>query len=319
MKIKSLRALVWSLVIVVSTASAAPSEQQVELRTATGTLAGSLMMPEGAAKGPVVLLIAGSGPTDRDGNSAGLPGANNSLLMVARGLADAGIASLRYDKRGIAASRAAATNEENMRFEQLIDDAAGWVKMLADDSRFTSVAIAGHSEGSLVGMAAAQTGKVNAFISLAGAGRGVAEVLRSQLAGKLSGEALALAERILSSLERGEAVADVPPGFATLFRPSVQPYLISVFKYRPAEQIARLSIPVLIVQGSTDIQVSVGDAEALKKAKPDAQLLIVQGMNHVLKTVSGTVQEQLPSYSNPALPLAPALMPAMVEFLRKAR
>jgi fermentation-respiration switch protein FrsA (DUF1100 family) len=149
---------------------------------------------------------------------------------------------------------------------------------------------------------------------------GVAErpgaVLRHQLAGKLPPDLAETNERILSALERGETVAEVPPALAALYRPSVQPYLISWMRYSPTEQIAALKLPVLIVQGTTDIQVDAGQARALQAARPDAKLVIIPGMNHVLKEVPADPQRQLASYGDPALPLAPLLSDAIAGFLR---
>ena len=108
----------------------------------------------------------------------------------------------------------------------------------------------------------------------------------------------------------------MPPALAALYRPSVQPYLISWMKYVPAERIVALRVPVLVVQGTTDIQVGVDEAQALAKAKPDAALAIIPGMNHVLKEVPDDPQRQMASYGDPSLPLHPKLAPAIVAFLR---
>lgn len=294
----------------------AASEDDITLTTPTGNIAGTLTMPP-AARGPVpvVVIIAGSGPTDRDGNSKGLPGANNSLKMLAQSLADAGFASVRYDKRGVASSLPAGPRESDLRFNMYVDDAAAWVAMVKRDARFSSVAVIGHSEGSLIGMVAAQKSPVSAYVSLAGIASGAADVLRVQLAGKLPPELAADSERILGALERGQLADNVPPALQMLYRPSVQPYMVSWFNYHPAQEVARLKIPVLIAQGDTDIQVSVSEAEGLKKAKPDAQLVIVPGMNHVLKLDS---TRGIASYSDPTLSIAPALMDAIIGFLRGA-
>ena len=318
MKANKLFTLIAALACVCACALArAASEDAITLATATGKIEGTLSMPA-AAKGavPVVLIIAGSGPTDRDGNSRGMPGANNSLRMLAQALGDAGYAAVRYDKRGIGASLPASPPESGLRFEMYVDDAAGWIEMLKHDARFSSVAVIGHSEGSLIGMAAAQKARVGAFVSLAGISSSLGQVLRQQLAGKLTEAQATENERILQSLEHGQLAASVPPEFASLYRPSVQPYLISVFKYSAAQQIARLDVPVLIAQGDTDIQVSVAEAQGLKKAKPDAALVIIPGMNHVLK-IDPT--RGVASYSDPSLPIAPALMEAVIGFLRGAR
>jgi pimeloyl-ACP methyl ester carboxylesterase len=294
----------------------AASEEAITLDTPTGKIAGTLAMPAAATgRVPVVLIIAGSGPTDRDGNSKGLPGANNSLKLLAQSLADAGFASVRYDKRGVAASLPAGPRESELRFDMYVDDAAAWVDMVKRDARFSSVAVIGHSEGSLIGMVAAQKLPVGAFVSLAGIASGAADVLRQQMSGKLPPDLAADNERILVALEHGQLADPVPPALQGLYRPSVQPYIVSWFKYVPAQQFARLKMPVLIAQGDTDIQVQVSEAEGLKKAKPDAQLVIVPGMNHVLKLDS---TRGVASYSDPSLPIAPALIDAIVGFLRGA-
>ena len=297
-------------------AHAAIVDQPIVLDTSTGQIAGSLVMPPAKGLVPVALIIAGSGPTDRNGNSQGLPGANNSLMLLAQALGDAGFAVVRYDKRGIGASIAAAKSESALRFDSYVDDAAGWVAMLRRDARFSSVIVIGHSEGSLIGMVAAQKAGANGFVSIAGAGRRASDVLRTQFAGKLPPELAARNEAILSGLERGQTAAAVPKELAGLYRPSVQPYLVSWFQYVPAERIGALAVPVLIVQGTTDVQVAESEAQALKKARPQAQLLVVPGMNHVLKMVEGGIAEQLPSYSDPTLPLAPGLIAPLVTFMR---
>jgi pimeloyl-ACP methyl ester carboxylesterase len=299
---------------------AGPSEQALTQEVKGGALAGTLMLPAASGKVPVALIIAGSGPTDRDGNSALIPGHNDSLKMLAAALARQGIASLRYDKRGIGASRAAMTSESALRFDDLVDDTARWVATLKGDARFSTVTVIGHSEGSLVGMLAARATGARAgadgFVSLAGAAERQSDILRKQLAGKLAPEQAADNERILSALEHGQTVADVAPMWARFYRPSVQPYLISVYQYVPTHEVAALRIPALIVQGTTDVQVGVDQAEALEAAKPDAALLVIPGMNHVLKAVPADAPDPAAAYGDPSLPLHPQLAPAIVGFMR---
>jgi pimeloyl-ACP methyl ester carboxylesterase len=279
----------------------------------------TLLLPKDTTHSmPVVLLISGSGPTDRDGNSPLLPGKNNSLKMLAEGLAMNGIASLRYDKRGVGESARAVTSEADLRFETNIDDAAAFCEQLRADKRFSSVVIAGHSEGSLIGMVAAKKCNASGFISIAGAGRPAADILHIQLAGKLPPELATQSDAILKDLEAGKTTEKPPAELFALYRPSVQPYMISWFRYDPAKSIAELSVPVLIIQGTTDIQVSVDDAKRLAAANPHAKLLIVEGMNHVLKSVSSDKTKQAASYGDPTLMLAPDLLMNIVDFVRKA-
>jgi uncharacterized protein len=305
-----------------STAAARTVEEAVTLDTPTGKIVGTLQLPEGAtSKVPVALIIAGSGPTDRNGNITVLPGGNDGLKMLAQALADAGVASVRYDKRGIAASKAAApANESDLRFDHYVNDASAWAERLKADPRFSALVVIGHSEGSLIGMLAAQRAHANGFVSLAGAGQSALDILRKQVAANYPPPLAAQGEHILTALEQGQTVtADMPPALAAAFRPSIQPYLISWFKYKPADLVATLNMPVLIVQGDTDIQVGVEQAQLLKAARPDATLLIVPGMNHVLKLVPADMQKQGPSYTDPSLPLAPQLVAGVTQFARAAK
>jgi pimeloyl-ACP methyl ester carboxylesterase len=305
------------LLAVAAQVLAAPSgDQPIALETASGTVAGTLRLPAGADKAPVVLIIAGSGPTDRDGNNPAFPGPNNSLKMLAEALGQAGFASVRYDKRGIGASASAAPSESQLRFDTYVEDAAAWIAKLKADPRFSSVAVIGHSEGALIGMLAAERAGASAYVSLAGVAEGPGAVLRKQLAGKLLPPLAADNERILASLEQGKTVAEIPSALAALYRPSVQPYLISWMRYVPSERIAALRMPVLILQGTTDIQIDPGQAQALKAARPNAALGFIPGMNHVLKDVPADPQRQMASYGDPSLPLHPRLAPAIVAFLR---
>ncbi len=290
----------------------------VELDTGSGMLSGTLLMPEEADNPiPVALIIAGSGPTDRDGNTrAGTTQmVNNSLQMLAEALAAKGVATLRYDKRGVAASIGAAKPEADLRFDDFVADAIGWLTMLTNDDRFAGTFIIGHSEGALIAKIAAQQADVAGVVSLAGAGRSAPVVLDDQLSAQLPPDAMATARSIIEALKAGDTVADVPPMLQSLFRPSIQPYISSWFRYDPAVEITKLDMPVLIVQGSTDIQVTMPDYEALVAAHPDADAIVFEGMNHVLKTVSGDRMAQLPTYANPNLPLHDGLAERIAMFI----
>jgi pimeloyl-ACP methyl ester carboxylesterase len=288
----------------------------ITLDTPTGKLAGTLLVPGGNGPFPLVVIIAGSGPTDRDGNSPLLPGANNSLKYLAEGLANRGIASLRYDKRGIGASRSAMTSEENLRFKMGADDAAEWVKMLRADRRFTTITVVGHSEGSLLGMLTAQESPVDGYVSIAGAGRAADKVLREQLGKQLPPPLLAEANAALDTLLAGHTIAAPPQALLALFRPSVQPYLISWLTVDPQAEIAKLTIPVLLLQGTLDAQVTVSDAQLLAKAQPTAKLVILDGMNHVFKNVPPDAASQKNAYSDPKIPDNPTLIADIADFVK---
>jgi len=256
------------------------SEEVVVLKTETGEIEGTLTMPDMKLPVPVALIIAGSGPTDRNGNNPMMT--NNSLKMLSAELAKKGIASLRYDKRGIAASQKAGMKEADLRFEMYINDAIDWVKLLKQNKKFNQVVIIGHSEGSLIGMVASQNENVEKFVSIAGAGQSAGKIIREQLKAQPT-FVLEQSSPILDELEKGNTVEDVPQMLFSLFRPSVQPYMISWFNYDPQIEIAKLQKPILIVQGTTDIQVSAEDARRLQAAKPSSKMVVVEGMNHIFK------------------------------------
>ncbi|HEX8502291.1 MAG TPA: alpha/beta hydrolase [Pyrinomonadaceae bacterium] len=298
-------------------AKAASKSEPVVLDTPGGRLHGTLELPAAAVCSPCtfVLLISGSGPTDRDGNSAALPGPNNSLRYLAEGLAAAGVASLRYDKRGIGESRAAMKSEADLRFDTYIEDAVLWGRKLRADRRLSQLVVAGHSEGSLIGMVAAQRLAADGFISVAGAGRRADVVILEQVKPQFTPEQYAKTEAALKTLLEGKTIPEVP-ATDILFRPSVQPYLISWLKYDPAREAAKLSAPVLVIQGTHDFQAKPDDARALAAARPGARLVFVEGMNHVLKLTPADVRQQLASYSDPTLPLAPKFLAEVVAFVK---
>lgn len=296
-------------------ASLDPVSEETTLETATGTLYGTLTMPSAEGTFPTALIIAGSGPADRDGNSP--MGVNsNYLRMIADSLAQHGIASLRYDKRGIAASQAAGSNERELRFDHYVDDAVAWIEQLREDQRLVQIAVVGHSEGSLIGMLAAQQAQTTALVSLAGAARPADSLIIQQLAAQPAA-IREEATRILSELRQGRTVDTVSPGLQMLFRPSVQPYLISWIRHHPSEIIAELTQPTLIVQGTTDRQVPQAEGQQLAKAQPAAGLAIIDGMNHVLKTAPADPTANAATYADPDLPLAEGLIASLVKFLEQ--
>ncbi|SES99752.1 hypothetical protein SAMN05216389_104107 [Oceanobacillus limi] len=288
-------------------------EKFLQVETSAGTLYGELLMPSGEGPFPIAIIIPGSGPTDRNGNSTA--GENNSLKMLAEGLAENGVATLRYDKRGAGKNQLAVIPEEEMRFDQFIEDAVDWVELLEENPNFSDVGIIGHSQGSLVGMLTAQKTNVDYFISIAGAGRSIDQVLYQQLQEQLSDKLLAESKEIVQALKQGERVENVSPQLESIFRPSVQPFTASWMKYEPVEEIAKLEIPILIINGENDLQVPIEDAELLKDAKRDAELLLIESMNHVLKDAPTDREGNLETYSNPTLPISERLIDGINQFL----
>lgn len=289
--------------------------QNMTVQVAGGVLHGSLMLPKADHPLPVALLIAGSGPTDRNGNNP--MGRNDSLKRLAQALARRGIASLRYDKRGIGQSQAVAPDESELSVAAYVADAEAWARKLKADARFSGLVLIGHSEGALIASLAAAAVEPAALISIAGSGRPIDQLLREQLQGRLPPALLATAFYLLDELKAGRTHDQVPETLQVLFRPSVQPYLISLFRHDPARAFARTTAPALIVQGTHDIQVEVDDAERLQEARTDADLAIIGGMNHVLRITRADAGSQTGSYSQPELPLARELTDRISQFLQE--
>ncbi|MCE0916170.1 alpha/beta hydrolase [Pseudomonas sp. NMI760_13] len=304
------------LMFCASLAQAAPTvlQRPIDLDTGQGVLHGSLLLPQQTTPPPVVLIIAGSGPTDRDGNNPA-SGRIDNLKRLALLLAGEHIASVRFDKRGVAASQPATPDERDLSVERYVADVVAWGRALRQDPRFGPLILVGHSEGALIASLAAEQAGASAVITLAGSGRPVADVLREQLAQRLPPAQLAGGVALIDRLQAGQTSLDVPAPLRQVFRPSVQPYLITLLHQDPAAAFARLTVPALIVQGRNDIQVEVADAERLKAAKPDAQLALIDGMNHMLRISPREMGQQRESYRNPELPLARELGERIVLFI----
>ncbi|MCG6577963.1 alpha/beta fold hydrolase [Pseudomonas sp. AF32] len=309
-----LKLLVLCLTLFSGLAQAVVLQRPISLDTGNGELFGSLLLPKSDTPVPVVLIISGSGPTDRDGNNPE-GGRNDSLKRLAWVLARHNIASVRYDKRGVAASLAATPDERNLSVEAYVADAVAWSRKLAADPRMGPLILLGHSEGALIASLAAPRAHAAAVISLSGSARPIDQVLRQQLSQRLPPPLMLRSNELLDSLKAGRLDGNVPAQLQFIFRPSVQPYLISLFRQDPAQAFAALKVPALIVQGSHDIQVGVEDARQLKAAKPDAELALIEGMNHVMRIVPNDVKRQLDSYKDPNLPLAAELGTRIVGFI----
>ena len=293
------------------------SQEKIEFSKAdieiNSLLKGTLYSPlKQSKKTNLVILIAGSGPTDRDGNQKGLT--NNSLKLLAEALANNGIAVYSYDKRIFAQIASGKLDEASLSFDNFIDDAKAVIQYFKNQKKYHSITVAGHSEGALIGMVAAN-GNADGYISIAGAGRPIDEVLLEQI----EKQAPFLKEEVqknLETLKNGTTFELKNQMLATLFRASVQPYMISWIKYNPQTEIKKLHIPILLINGDKDIQVSVNDAQLLHQAKSDAQLKIISNMNHIFKEIKGDDTENKASYTNPDLPINKELPSVLTAFIQ---
>lgn len=273
-----------------------------------------LTQPENINTPRLAIIVAGSGPTDLNGNQPNMK--NNSLLYLSDALVENGIATVRFDKRGIAKSAYSGFDESKLTIEQYANDVTAVINYFKEKG-FKNIYVIGHSEGSLVGLISLHNTAVNGFVSLAGAGTPADVLLKEQLQPKLPPAFYGQVEVIIDSLKNGQTVSNIPPQLVSLFRPSVQPYLISWFKFNPVELIKTINCPLLIINGNKDIQVAVKEAELLHAAVPNSQLVIIDSMNHILKPVAGDIQENIATYTNPDLQISEELVENIVGFIKK--
>ena len=285
------------------------TEQEISIDKFTD---GTLVIPENTENTPLVIFIQGSGPTNRDGNQPMMK--NDGIKKIAHELAANGIASFRYDKRIFKMDKL-RIKEADLSFEDFVTDVNSIVNHFTKENKYEKIVIAGHSEGSLIGILAAQNGGVDALISLAGPGRSIDIIIVEQLA-KQSGELSENARIALDEIKEKGSTQNYSPYLESIFRASVQPYIRSWMQFDPAEELSKLEIPVLLVNGNYDLQVDVIDAELLQKASPDSQLVIPEKMNHIFRKIEGESLENTKAYNEPNRPLHPELIPAMVDFIK---
>ncbi|NNE30748.1 MAG: alpha/beta fold hydrolase [Winogradskyella sp.] len=274
---------------------------------------GTLLTPlnSDSEKFDLAILIAGSGPTNRDGNQNFLK--NNSLKKLAQALSNKGIATFRYDKRIVKQIRQGNVDKDIM-FDDFVTDATSVIEFFKNKGTYNKIYVIGHSQGSLVGMLAAK-GNADGFISIAGAGNNIGDVIVEQvtkMAPKLGEEAL----RVTTILKKGETTSEFPVALASLFNADLQPFMINWMKYYPAEILKTIQVPILLLNGSKDLQVSVDEAKLLKASNERAQLVIIENMNHVLFEIEGDDLENSKSYNESFRPISPKLISNILEFIK---
>jgi len=286
------------------------TEEELKINNA---IEGTLTTPVNDKAQSLVIFIQGSGPTDRDGNQAMMK--NDGIKKIAKALSQNGIASYRFDKR-IFKMQELKLEEKDLRFEDFSKDVKDILEYFKEQDKFENHIIAGHSEGSLVGILAAKE-NADAFISLAGAGEPIDSIIVTQV-NKMAPQLGENARVAFNEIRANGKTTNYNPMLESIFRPSVQPYMYSWMQYDPSQEIKNLDIPVLIINGSEDIQVEVDQAEMLKSGKEDAKLVIIENMNHIFRQVDS--KDRLintKSYNEPDLPLHPELIPVLTEFIKE--
>ncbi|MEG9328109.1 alpha/beta hydrolase [Salinimicrobium catena] len=307
MKTRSLIAFLFFLSTVVVAQQPAFTSEELDLNK---YIKGTLTFPSDVEKPPLVILVQGSGPVDRNGNQSFMK--NDSFKKLATQLAEAGIATYRFDKR-ILQMRRLGIKEEDIRFDDFITDVSTALEHFKNADAYKNISVLGHSQGSLVGMIAAKD-KADAFISIAGAAHPIDSIIVDQIAGQMPGLKENVQQSFKDMRETGSS-RNYNPMLEMVFRPSVQPFILSWMQYDPQKEIQELDIPVLLINGSNDLQVQEEQAELLKKSKPEAELVILEKMNHVFRKIEGDDLENSKSYNDAGLPLHPELVPVITNFI----
>ncbi|MET3878138.1 alpha/beta hydrolase [Chitinophaga sp. OAE865] len=287
-------------------------ERDTVVTTDGGILYGVLAKPAARQPWPVVLIIAGSGPTDHNGNNPLLPPPNgSSYQQLAAALADNGIASLRYDKRGIGQSNGFKKSSSATSLDDYTDDAVTWIDHLQrNTARFKSVTVVGHSEGALIGLMAAGRRSFNSLVSLSGPGECMDKLLLAQLKPMLADSLYDAVTVTLNELRQGRDPQQVPAALSTIFNPSLYAFWKSTFHYDPCALLPAVKMPFLVIGGTSDTQVPPVQADILHNCKPGSQLLMITGMTHTLKASAPAAKEE-----TAPLPLAGKLVPSLVKFI----
>ncbi len=272
---------------------------------------GTLLTPNNVKKPNLAIIIAGSGPTDRDGNQNFLK--NNSLKKLAVNLTNNNIATYRYDKR-IVKQLKSNNLDKNIIFDHFVTDAKSVIDYFKSTKNFNKIYVIGHSQGSLVGMLAAKD-RADGFISLAGAGQSIDQVIIEQV-NKTAPNFTEDTKRIFKTLKEGKTTTDYPMALSSIFNIEIQKFMINWMKYNPTEVLSTLNIPILVINGTKDLQVSETEAKLLKEANKDATLKIIENMNHVLVTIEGDDLENSKSYAETQRPIAEGLIDTITNFIK---
>lgn len=292
-------------------------DSNFKLNLKTATIHGELTFPKSKTGLAVVIIVPGSGPTDRDGNSnLGLK--TDTYKKIAEHLQAEGIACLRYDKRGVGSSVAPPQSIPDLTLGDYVTDLCEVIRNIKKDTIFKAVYIAGHSEGALIGMLAAKQQAVNGFISIAGAADPIDKILTQQINPTSKDKALLL-QQILKNIKLGEKFEIKDDTLKSMFPLESQVFLASWMKYNPSKIISELKIPTLILQGDNDIQISVEQGKRLHAANPKSKLVVLKKMNHILKVCEYDRLINLSTYQNPSLPVSTELLTELVTFISSKR
>ncbi|SHG46930.1 alpha/beta hydrolase [Winogradskyella jejuensis] len=278
-------------------------------------LPGTLSYDKSIVQQPLIIFIHGSGNIDRNGNAFGAPGKSDSVKQLSEALNKEGIAFYRYDKRSANMKNLRLIMKEGVNLNDFVDDAKLAIQKFKDDKRFSTITVIGHSQGSLIGMLLLDAG-VNKYISLAGPSNTIDKTITEQVRMQNGDSIASLVSNHFKELKETGRIENVDPNLLLFFNKTNQGFFKSWIAYDPIEEMAKVNKPTLIINGTKDIQVFEADAKALHQANPKAKLVIIENMNHALKTITKD-EDNLKSYNTPDFPLSEDLVKAITTFVKK--
>ncbi len=279
------------------------TSEEITLNNQVIQLPGTLSYP--TEKIPLIIWVHGSGSVNRNGNTP------NYIKQFRDAVNKENIAFFSYDKRTANPKNAAFLKD--IQINDFINDLEEVVSYFKNDKRFTKIILAGHSQGSLIAMMVLEN--IDKYISIAGAGETIDKTLIRQLTAQNLEFGKVATSHFKELKETGE-IKKVNPNLITIFAKQNQPFWLSWVKLNPVEEIKKVTIPMLIINGDKDLQVLISDAKNLKKAKPNTQFVIIKNMNHVLKNIEKN-EDNLKSYYSPNYPISEKLIENVVTFVKK--
>ena len=273
---------------------------------------GTLLKPKNNNQHVLAIIINDYGPTDRNGNQNLLK--NNALKKLSENLTQNHIATFRYDKR-IVKQIQKGNVDKNIMFDDFITDAVSVVTYFKAQNTYSKIYIIGHGQGSLVGMIASNKG-VDGFISLAGSGKSIDKVIIDQIQ-RMDSALVEDTKKAFKSLKNGKTTTNYPIALGSIFDADVQPFMINWMQYNPEEIIHTLDMPILIINGTKDLQVSIDEAKLLKEASKNSEIKIIENMNHILFIIEGNDLENSKSYNESFRKISDELVSTIINFINK--
>ncbi len=278
--------------------------QEITIQNQAIQLPGTLSYP--AENSPLIIWVHGSGGVDRYGNQP------QYIQQFRTAVNKEKIAFFSYDKR-TANPNNRAFLKGGVLFNDFILDVKEVVNHFKNDTRFNSITLVGHSQGSLTAMMALKN--VDNYISIAGAGETIDKILIKQLRAQ-SLEYANIAKAHFKELKETGSIKEVNPNLMAIFAKPNQEFWSSWIAVDPIKTLKKITIPTLIINGDKDIQVGVENASKLKAVKPNASYAIIQNMNHILKDIQKEA-DNIKSYNSPKFPVSKQLIETIVSFVKK--